>query len=290
LIRNQQREIAFLAQYTNRRRMEGLASRYRLVLPERPRGGPAGEITGGGTGGSIEFQDRRDYFPGDDPRHIDWRAFARSDRQCVKMFREEVSPLVDIIADTSHSMEVTTGKKTRLVDLTCFFFLLGHKLNALTTVYDMGGGLRRIETPDALYDIEARRQVSPLPDLEAAPFRNRGGIRILLSDFLFPFAPTDLVRLFPRADRLILIQILSAFEDMPSTEGPIRLIEAETADHLDLTLNEQTVRQYRERLGRLKDDLALCARRSRGAYACIREDDPPETMAARLLEAAIIGV
>ena len=40
--------------------------------------GQLGNWAGAGVGSSIDFQDHRPYLPGDDPRYIDWQAYARS--------------------------------------------------------------------------------------------------------------------------------------------------------------------------------------------------------------------
>ena len=40
-------------------------------------------------GFSVEFSEYREYTPGDDPRYLDWKLFARSDRYHVKRFEDE---------------------------------------------------------------------------------------------------------------------------------------------------------------------------------------------------------
>ena len=40
-------------------------------------------------GFSVEFADHREYSPGVDPRHIDWRVFARRDKLYVRQYEEE---------------------------------------------------------------------------------------------------------------------------------------------------------------------------------------------------------
>ena len=49
-------------------------------------------FSGSGTGSSLDFQDHRAYSPGDDPRHINWQAYARTGSYTMKLFREEVRP------------------------------------------------------------------------------------------------------------------------------------------------------------------------------------------------------
>jgi uncharacterized protein (DUF58 family) len=55
-------------------------------------------------GFSVEFSDYRNYQPGDDLRHIDWRLFARSDRLHIKRYMQETNVRFYIICDTSASM------------------------------------------------------------------------------------------------------------------------------------------------------------------------------------------
>jgi uncharacterized protein (DUF58 family) len=60
-------------------------------------------------GRSVEFADHKVYTPGDDTRHVDWRAFARSDRFYVKRFLDETSLRAFLICDTSASMAYGGG-------------------------------------------------------------------------------------------------------------------------------------------------------------------------------------
>lgn len=55
-------------------------------------------------GFSVEFSDYRNYQPGDDLRHLDWRLFARSDRLCIKRYMLETNVRFYVICDTSASM------------------------------------------------------------------------------------------------------------------------------------------------------------------------------------------
>src|SRR5262249_59820670 len=71
---------------------ERAGMRYALGLPRQAPVGMAGSALSQRSGSSLEFKDYRDYQPGDDLRHIDWNAFARSDQLSIKLFREEVHP------------------------------------------------------------------------------------------------------------------------------------------------------------------------------------------------------
>jgi len=56
-------------------------------------------------GFSVEFAEHREYTPGVDPRHIDWRVFGRCDKLYVKQYEEETSMRCYILLDTSASMD-----------------------------------------------------------------------------------------------------------------------------------------------------------------------------------------
>jgi uncharacterized protein (DUF58 family) len=55
-------------------------------------------------GFSVEFTEYRQYVPGDDPRYLDWRLYARSDRYFVKRFEDETNLRCHLLLDTSRSM------------------------------------------------------------------------------------------------------------------------------------------------------------------------------------------
>src|SRR6187431_3380404 len=55
-------------------------------------------------GFSVEFSEYRQYSPGDDPRHLDWKLFARSDRFFIRKFEDETNLRCHMAVDQSHSM------------------------------------------------------------------------------------------------------------------------------------------------------------------------------------------
>ncbi len=61
-------------------------------------------------GFSVEFSDYRNYQPGDDLRHLDWRLYARSDRLCIKRYMLETNVRFYVVCDTSASMSYRGAK------------------------------------------------------------------------------------------------------------------------------------------------------------------------------------
>src|SRR3954451_24209101 len=62
-------------------------------------------------GFSVEFSEHRDYVAGDEIRHLDWRAYARSDRYYIKLYEQETNLRATLVLDTSASMGFGTPPK-----------------------------------------------------------------------------------------------------------------------------------------------------------------------------------
>lgn len=64
-------------------------------------------------GYSVEFAEHRQYVPGDDIRHIDWRLFGRADRFYIKQYEEETNLRCNILLDVSRSMDYGEGGRNK---------------------------------------------------------------------------------------------------------------------------------------------------------------------------------
>lgn len=233
---------------------------YRLVLPGTPLSGRLGERLGKATGSSLEFMDFRDYAPGDDLRHVDWRTFARTDQLKVRLYREEVAPVLEIVADSSASMEVTEGKKQArddLVDAAAYW------------ARRAAGHARTLDFP-------------------REPFRPNT-LRLWITDFLDPADPGPVVRRFAAgAAHLYVVQLLDPWELDPDAEGPRTLIDCEEDVRLDLVLDKAAVARYRERLARLRTALERAVRAVAGTYCCVAADAPARMFSDGLLAQGVI--
>ena len=90
-------------------------------------------------GFSVEFTEYRQYTPGDDPRYLDWRLYARSDRYFIKKFEDETNLRCHLLVDNSRSM--TYGSvgwtkaqyaNTLAATLAYFLYLQGDAVGLLT--------------------------------------------------------------------------------------------------------------------------------------------------------------
>ena len=268
----------------------GAAARWRLAATHTPRGGVAGDQLGRGTGSSMEFHDRRRYEPGDDVRHIDWRAMARTDEVFVRVHREEVALRLDLFVDVSGSMATSEEKAQALVDFAAIFTLAGQAGGFDVRILALGERAERI-TVDRLLgeglELTSRR---PLPDvLPEAVLQGRPmALRMLVSDFLVPMDPSAMCRqLSSGAGRIALLQVLSKDDREPEPAGALQLIDAETGEERNIVVDRAAVARYTERLGRLNAGLAEESRRLGGIYSELR---PEAERSDELAELGRLGI
>lgn len=74
----------------------------------------AGEHKSPYRGFAIEFAQHREYSPGDDLRHLDWKVLGKTDRYYVKQYEQETNFIAHILLDGSESMKYGSGKLTKL--------------------------------------------------------------------------------------------------------------------------------------------------------------------------------
>ena len=265
------------------------AASVRLAIPRTPLRGRAGERLGAGTGSSLEFQDYRPYAPGDDLRHVDWSAYARSETLTVRLYREEVAPRIDLLLDISRSMAITPEKQRAYGEvaalLACACVGTDADVRLVTTAATLPQPLHIAEDIERFLSCE-----SALSALEEGhlPFRRRS-MRVVVSDFLFAHDPDPLVtRLARDAAWLALVQLNLPEEVEPQIEGGRRLIDVEGRGELDLVIDDAAVRDYRLRFSRLRLELSLATRRVGARFAHLVAGADPRHVARALAAAGVV--
>ncbi len=90
-------------------RLEGLELKARLVVE----GYVAGLHRSPYHGFSVEFAEHREYVPGDDIKHVDWKVWGRTDKWYLKQYEEETNLITYILLDRSKSMEYRSGEVSK---------------------------------------------------------------------------------------------------------------------------------------------------------------------------------
>src|SRR3954447_8711600 len=92
-------------------------------------------------GFSVEFAEHRQYYPGDEIRHIDWRAFGKTDRYYIKEHEEETNLQAHLLVDASGSMAyrgrtVSKFRYAQFVAASLAYLLLNQRDAVGLTVHD----------------------------------------------------------------------------------------------------------------------------------------------------------
>lgn len=228
------------------------AELFRLPLRQKLWRGLSGDFQGSGVGSSLDFQDHRGYVPGDDPRHINWQAFARTGHYTMKLYREEVRPVVDLTLDVSSSMTFLPGKLTRALELFYFAWSSALSTGASVSASVVKGGSHLRFNDDAIHSHGWAERAAKLaatgpaatPELIALPYRPQS-LRILISDLLFPSAPEHLLRALVRArGRGLILAPFAREEAQPDWEGNHEFVEAESGEKQAQRIDARVLESY----------------------------------------------
>ncbi len=268
------------------------AARLRLPLRSHSWKGQAGEFAGSGTGSSLDFQDHRAYAPGDDPRHINWQAYARTGSYTMKLFREEVRPVVDLILDASESMFFEERKAVRTAEIFYFISESCAAAGATLSIHAVrGDGTCQLD-PATLRTHRWQETARSLPvadpaaapDLSKVPLR-ANAIRVFLSDLLFAGDPEPVLRhLGQRHGSIVIFTPWLESEARPDWSGNYEFIDPERASRHPHRIEAVTLRRYLEAY---TNHFALwknAARRHQAAFARIPVE---EELASALFREAV---
>src|SRR5574341_97080 len=251
-------------------------------------------------GFSVEFTEHRAYQPGDEPRYLDWKILARSDRLFVKQFEEETNLRAMILVDASRSMawRGDPGRLTkrayadRLAAALALILLRQRDATGLITFDEavrqlvparvkLGQWTRfvrgLVDTPDG-QGTAAREALVRITSLLA-----RRGLVVLLSDLLFDrdLALTALRYLRHRGHQVIVLHLMDPAEVELAGPPEVRFRDPESAASVVVRPRE-LARAYGETVRRVIAAWRTACRRHGIAYHPV-QTDMPFGVALRLL-------
>ena len=254
-------------------------------------------------GASAIFKEHREYRPGDDPRLIDWRAYARSDRYAIKHFEHETQMRGTLALDISPSMRWGSGDTTKLdhattllaalayvltkqgdaVSLVTFDATIRDRLPARSGPAHLDYLMRTLAAP-AISKSETALHASLDELIEHA---GRMGLVVIASDLLDlrPDALDPIARIQAHGHQTIVLHVLDPAEIELPYEQPLHFegLEGEAPVEVD---PRGIRRRYRESIDAF---IESCRRRvvaAGGRYQLARTDTPPEHTLLQLLRAS----
>ncbi len=194
-------------------------------------------------GFSVEFADYRQYVPGDDVRHLDWRAYAKTDRLLIKEYEVETNLRNHLVLDCSYSMaypeQPDPGRLTKWEYAATLAACMAH----LTIGQQDGVGL-------TLFDHRIRKQVPVsasrsslvglIHELEVATPEDKTEMKVLFQHLAEQIPPRGMV--------VLISDLLADFDDVVNSLQRLRygqhdVIVMHVLDHdeLEFPFTEQTL-------------------------------------------------
>jgi uncharacterized protein (DUF58 family) len=278
--------------------------RLSVLMKQPARGGLKGGRRSVKRGQSVEFADYREYTLGDDLRQLDWNVYARLEKLFVKLFVEEEDVTVTFLLDASPSMAY--GKPEKLLfakraaaalgyialageDRVVSVVLSGRTARRHSGLRGSGRIFRMLANLSAVQPADGPTDLT-LAARHAAAMLSGRGVVVLISDLLDPGADRVIRELAATGSELIVLHTLSPDELDPPLEGDLKLVDSESGEGIDITVDLAALDDYKARLAAWQESLADLAAKRRASYVPISTDTPlADLVFAELRRRRVVG-
>jgi uncharacterized protein (DUF58 family) len=249
-------------------------------------------------GSTTDFAEHRVYLPGDDPRRIDWRLYARSDRLHVKEFEADTSTTVAVLLDVSRSMSYAGAGRVSKLDygryLAASLLWLARKQRDRVALATFDSEVRDFVPPSGKHlslALHALDRARPAGEGElAGPLRSLGehfrrrGIVVVISDlYAEPSAVMDAVlHLRGAGSELLLLQVLDPDERDFSLDDATSLRDLESGETIPI-IPEKLRAEYRALVAAHLEAIERLAAERRVDYALFDTATPLDAALSRYL-------
>ncbi len=254
----------------------------------RVRGTFSGRHSSRQRGQSVEFNDYRQYMPGDDPGDVDWKVYGRSDRLYIKLYEHESELTTTLLVDGSASMDfrgcggagaAALGRsKYELAGsiAAALAFLLIQRSDRVAlgvacgglAAYDRPGvSMTHLRQLLGTLDGHAPSKVASLPEAIDGVLRRsrRRGLLVVISDFIDDTDATvaALAEAGARGNEVVLFQTLHAEELVLPAGGAGLFIDSESGERVRVHLDdiraeyERTMTEFLDRFRRMTGGLGF---------------------------------
>lgn len=272
---------ADLADFAVLRRLDRLALRTQPWL----RGVAAGQRPSRRRVPSADFREHRQYLPGDDLRHVDWNASARSEHIFVKLGERPREATIHVLLDHTASMAWGLPSKlsaARRLAVALGYLALNHgdhlmvaSLADPTPRFGPSHGTGRV--PGLLRfvrSLQPVRQADLLKTARAyAAHQPRGGLVVLISDLLALADVGALVDLFPAPTwQVLMLHLLHPLELNPDPIGEVEFQDVETREKANYDLDAHALERYQAFVANWCERLETTCFQRGAAYARVQAD------------------
>lgn len=272
--------------------LERLRLRHRTPVHSRQQGSRRSRLKGQ----SLEYAGYRAYAPGDDPRALDWNAFARFESLLIKQYDAEVALPLAMLIDGSASMTWGDGvpkfkaaqRATAALSIVALesdtpagIANAGHDGPAITRRNALGNYLSRLGT------LDPARLERPAAALAKLAQHGAGHTVALVTD---GYDIADLSRAMAQAAAAgvqgAMLHVLTAFERAPDLPDDTTLSDAESNEELRVAADEGALDAYRARLGAFLVKWEKECRRVGWGYALMPAEADTLEVAVKILPAS----
>ena len=250
-------------------------------------------------GQSVEFLQHREYTPGDDPRFVDWKVWARQDRLYVKQFEEDTNLRATLLVDVSASMRYGRGPLDKYeyacTLAACLAYLILRQQDAVGCLaFDeqarsvVPQRTRRNHLDSVIQALDAASAANKTDVYEilrtAAETYPRRGLMVLVSDLLVEreglFRGLRLLR--SRGHDVLVFHVLDDDEIDFDFKGPTRFEGLESPLHL--SCNPRALREgYLAALQAYLEEVRRGCAGNNSDYALLRTSQPLDAALASYL-------
>jgi uncharacterized protein (DUF58 family) len=250
-------------------------------------------------GQSVEFAEHKDYAPGDELKHLDWKAYGKFDRYYIKRYEHETNLHAVMVVDTSGSMAFGTTGLSKLEVATVlaatFAHLLLRQQDAAGVTLVSGGGFREVPARATATHLQAvleqleRAAAAGPTDLgrtadHLAEKLPRRSLVCLFSDFFDERADAlkRLLALRARKHDVAVFQLVDPAELTFPYDDPTLFLSMEDEGRAEV--NPREIRDsYLEEFTRFLANTRTACTAADCDYQLVRTDEPLDAVALRFL-------
>jgi uncharacterized protein (DUF58 family) len=255
-------------------------------------------------GSSVEFVEHRQYYPGDEIKHIDWRAFGKTGNYYVKEYEEETNLRSYLMVDCSGSMAyhgatISKFQYARQLAAAMSYLLLAQRdacglITFDARIVDRWEPSSNRQTFQQIVKLLEDRRPGKETELSTVfpqilPTLKRRSLIFLFSDCFDRIEPLAAALKLFRAARheVVLFQIVAPEEEEFAFKHPTQFRSLERAGHNVLADPYRLRKQYLDRYHKFCEDLARQCGNSGVDYIKLRTDDPYDKALGAFLDGRV---